>query len=481
MEKQEYDSFNFSAPEKLAHRMEKNEKTLPDYRSEFMRDRDRVMYSRSFRRLAGKTQVYLTGIDDHQRNRLTHTLEVSQIARTIAQALGLNCDLTEAIALAHDLGHTPFGHAGEQILHEIMVPGSDVSIHDSPMTNKKLAANEVIHQKLYGFKHNIQGVRVAASLECGFGNYGLNLTNYTLWGILNHSSLEYHENRVNTSVLKADYISVYRKHLLFPNNKTEAWSFEAYVVAMADEIAQWHHDLEDALRGRAMTCPAVCKALNELLGSFMLPEDADKLEGLKSKNDVSFESIYSLSGIVVNTLVTQLVKCSKSNLSKLWSENVKNENKKEAFFLEGFQDNKEKIESAIAFSEYGQESEKIKKLRKEYPNIISEQIHHSREVVRMNAKGQYIIKKLFQAYFSHPQQLSNNAIAQYMIDIGEIDNLEAAERCGNGAIRTQFDSLVTDSTKYTLEKQIQLMRRICDYIAGMTDHYAIEEYNNLYG
>lgn len=114
----------FHIPIKLIARAEPQESRLPQYRTEFMRDRDRIMYATAFRRLSGKTQIYTVGSDDHKKNRLTHTLEVSQIARTIASALGFDTNLTEAIALAHDFGHTPFGHAGEQILHEIMIPGS---------------------------------------------------------------------------------------------------------------------------------------------------------------------------------------------------------------------------------------------------------------------------------------------------------------------------------------------------------------------
>ena len=136
MWKYEVPEFDFSAPIEYACRKEQNKTQNQLYRSEFMRDRDRVMYSSAFRRLAGKTQIYLTGKNDHQRNRLTHTLEVAQIARTISRALGLDCDLTEAIALGHDLGHAPFGHAGEQILHEIMVPNSKVPIKKSPMSSK---------------------------------------------------------------------------------------------------------------------------------------------------------------------------------------------------------------------------------------------------------------------------------------------------------------------------------------------------------
>ncbi|HJB05372.1 MAG TPA: HD domain-containing protein, partial [Candidatus Merdibacter merdigallinarum] len=109
------------APRELISRMEKASESA-EYRNDFMRDRDRIMYCSAFRRLDGKTQIYLTGKNDHRRNRLTHTLEVAQIARTISQALDLDVDLTEAIALGHDLGHTPFGHAGEQILNEIMQP-----------------------------------------------------------------------------------------------------------------------------------------------------------------------------------------------------------------------------------------------------------------------------------------------------------------------------------------------------------------------
>lgn len=172
---------------------------LAEYRTSFMRDRDRVMYCTAFRRLAGKTQIYTIGSDDHKKNRLTHSLEVAQIARTIAFALGFDCDLAEAIALGHDLGHTPFGHAGEQILNEIMAPNSPW-VKNSPFYLKgydelknTLEREKSGDSKLdnidswFGFKHNIQSVRVAAVLEdnyrgAGNENIGLNLNNYTLWG-----------------------------------------------------------------------------------------------------------------------------------------------------------------------------------------------------------------------------------------------------------------------------------------------------------
>ena len=162
---------NLKAPQQFIKRGKNVAGFTTDYRTDFMRDRDRILYSRAFRRLAGKTQIYTIGGDDHQKNRLTHTLEVSQIARTISKALNLDCDLTEAIALGHDLGHAPFGHAGEKILHEIMSPGSTISIPDSPM---KKVRRPMKKRDYYGFKHNVQSVRVVATIEDNYPEQGLN-------------------------------------------------------------------------------------------------------------------------------------------------------------------------------------------------------------------------------------------------------------------------------------------------------------------
>lgn len=464
--------FSFSAPIELAKRKENNEIQNQPYRTVFMRDR--VMYSSAFRRLAGKTQIYLTGKDDHRRNRLTHTLEVSQIARTISQALNLDCDLTEAIALAHDLGHTPFGHAGEQTLHEIMVPNSSISIKGSPMNNPDLMSSPEIGQPLFGFKHNVQSLRVAASLENNYGSAGLNLTNFTLWGILHHSSLQYKPGKVNTSYLQTRYREQYKDDISFAGIvDSEAWSFEAFVVAQADEIAQWHHDLEDALRGCAMTNADVCAAIKDHLSHIMTSEDISRLEALSKRDRIDKKYVTDLSRIVVNTLVNRIIECSLYNLKTLWGEGVN----KHTFFIEhnGNQDN---IKNAIAFTKFGEYDEKMAQFKEEYPSIISKKIHHSRDVERMNAKGQYIIKKLFQAYYSHPQQLPDNVILRYMVDMGCYSNLDAAVYAGSGAVRIKFENYLPNASLFA---KIVLMRKICDHIAGMTDHFAIEEYENLYG
>lgn len=164
-------------------------------RTDFQRDRDRILHSKSFRRLKHKTQVFLSPMDDHYRTRMTHTLEVSQIARTISKGLNLNEDLTEAIALGHDLGHTPFGHCGESVLNSLMKEG---------------------------FQHNKQSVRVATVLE------NLNLTYETLDGILNHSGD------------------------LFSPNIPKAVTLEGQIVKVADKIAYINHDIDDAIRAGVM-------------------------------------------------------------------------------------------------------------------------------------------------------------------------------------------------------------------------------------
>lgn len=186
-------------------------------RTVFQHDRDRILHSKSFRRLKYKTQVFLSPEGDHYRTRLTHTLEVSQVARTIARALRLNEDLTEAIALGHDLGHTPFGHAGEQVLNEL-VPG--------------------------GFRHVKQSLRVVEVLEKD--GQGLNLTLEVCDGILKHSKG--------------------RGGLLAPNPESAALTLEGQVVRLADIIAYVSHDLDDAIRGGVITEQDVPKEISTVVG-----------------------------------------------------------------------------------------------------------------------------------------------------------------------------------------------------------------------
>ncbi|MGI6145537.1 MAG: deoxyguanosinetriphosphate triphosphohydrolase [Clostridia bacterium] len=179
----------------------------------FMRDRDRIIHSKSFRRLKHKTQVYISPENDHYRTRLTHTLEVSQISRTVGKALGLNTDLIEAIALGHDVGHTPFSHTGEEVLNRLL-PG--------------------------GFRHNENSVRVLTHLEQGKKGPGLNLCKETLAGILNHSGLEKEDSGYNT--------------------------LEGQVVRYADKIAYIQHDIDDSIRAGVLQLADIPQEYLKVLG-----------------------------------------------------------------------------------------------------------------------------------------------------------------------------------------------------------------------
>ncbi len=208
-----------------------------DIRTDFQRDRDRIIYSKAFRRLKHKTQVFISPEGDHYRTRLTHTLEVSQIARTIARSLRLNEDLTEAIALGHDLGHTPFGHAGERVLQEIC-----------PL----------------GFSHNEQSIRVVETLEKG--RQGLNLTREVLDGILCHTG------------------------------GLEASTLEGRIVKFADRIAYINHDIEDAIRGGVLSrneLPADCIAVlgntsSERINNMII----NIIENSADKNQITMSAEY---------------------------------------------------------------------------------------------------------------------------------------------------------------------------------------------
>ena len=185
-------------------------------RTPYQRDRDRIIHSSSFRRLKHKTQVFVNTEGDHYRTRLTHSMEVSQISRTLARSLGLNEDLCETLSLAHDLGHTPFGHAGEQVLNNCM-------------------------KKYGGFDHNIQTLRIVTLLENKYYKFkGLNLTIETLDGLVKHNGPIHNLNSYNL-ILKKNTFKNKIKFNLFP-------SLEAQVASISDDIAYNNHDLEDGLR-----------------------------------------------------------------------------------------------------------------------------------------------------------------------------------------------------------------------------------------
>lgn len=474
----------FNVPESLAVRRYPNEDVLPDYRTEFMRDRDRIMYATAFRRLAGKTQIYTVGTDDHKKNRLTHTLEVAQIARTIATALHLNSNLAEAIALAHDFGHTPFGHAGEEMLHEIMMPESR-QVKNSPFYGqsskdiesrfgREASEQEAYLTHAYGFKHNLQSVRVSALLEDSYQgmeeeNIGLNLTNFTLYGMMLHSGLAYKDNDKIPN-----YQDQFKDQMKIKDSDTLAWSFEAYIVRLADDVAQWHHDLEDALREGVLPVDKICDTIKKGLGETLSDTDKGKLESIAQESLRGRKNLATLSHIVVNTLVDDIVNVSRGNFENLYDElKKKGVDSAEKLFCEfdtlGLEIKKENV---IAFSKSIDENQ--------FRVTIKKAIHHSRNVSRMNEKGKYIIRKLFEAYCAHPQQLPDGPILHLLVEVDreKYKSITQIKKNGIGNARVDFEEMMKNPNVHV---QCLLMRRICDHIASMTDRYAIEEYDNLYG
>ncbi len=342
------------------------------YRSCYQRDRDRVIHSAAFRRLEYKTQVFVNHEGDYYRTRLTHTLEVSQIARTIAAALGLNVDLTEAIALAHDLGHTPFGHSGEDILNELMA-------------------------KHGGFNHNLHGLRVVDYLEERYPDFpGLNLTWEVREGIVKHSS--------------SFDIAVKLKEF-FP---TRMPTLETQVVDIADEIAYDNHDLDDGLtsgliREEDLQGFEIWKKINNKIGQIYAKIDSDKRKYL---------IIRSLIDLQVTDLITETQKrILKSKISSV-------------------ADLEKTRQRLVGFSS------QLQVLRKPLRSFLMQRLYHHYRVVRMSIKAKRFIRELFEEYLERPEQLP-----------------------------AEFQVKIVKEGKH---------RVVCDYIAGMTDRYALDEYKKLF-
>lgn len=270
---------------------DESESEAKDLRRPYQHDRDRSIHSRAFRRLMHKTQIFNANKGDHYRNRLTHTLEVMQIARSIGRLLDLNEDLIEAIALAHDLGHTPFGHVGERTLNSILSEGIKNNI-------------EAINEE---FRHNFQSVRVVDSIESRTDDYkGLNLTFAVREGILKHTKTFWkdsngkpHTVKYNKKVLDTD---CYRLDL--PNSIT----LEGQTVAIADEIAQITHDVEDGIRGRIISFDDVISS--ELFKSYL--EDIGEAE----KNFKSYNQKNQVIKGCIGFLIQDVVNASKEYIKE---------------------------------------------------------------------------------------------------------------------------------------------------------------------
>ncbi len=342
------------------------------YRSCYQRDRDRIIHSTAFRRLEYKTQVFVNHEGDYYRTRLTHTLEVTQIATSIARALKLNADLVEAIALAHDIGHPPFGHSGEDELQELMKGHG-------------------------GFDHNLQSLRVVDILEERYPSFkGLNLTWEVREGINKHTTPFDSPNR------------------LIQLEPEKSSTLEAQVVDLADEIAYDNHDLDDGITSGLIR-------EEELREIPLWRQMHERISNLHSNLKGEIRK-YQIVRALINAEVTDLITESEERIRR--------------FNIVMPEDARRSLKRIIAFSP------KLIGEREPLKKFLFENLYMHHKVIRMADKSRRFIRELFNIYLSRPEQLPTTS-----------------------RHRLNFE---------------EPRRVICDYIAGMTDRYALDEYVKLF-
>jgi dGTPase len=354
----------------------------PAFRTEFQRDRDRIIHSNAFRRLVYKTQVFVNHEGDLYRTRITHSIEVAQIARSVAAALRLNESLTEAISLAHDLGHTPFGHAGQDALNECMRPYG-------------------------GFEHNLQSLRVVDELEERYAEFrGLNLTFECREGILKHCSLR---NARELGELGERFIQRRQAGL------------EAQIANLADEIAYNNHDVDDGLRAGLVE-------IGDLMDVRLFRRQYDLVAG-QYPDLGERRLVHEIVRRMINYIVTDLIRTTQLNL--------------EAARPVSMDEVRAQPKPLASLSQVGHEE------HVELMTFLREHVYRHYKVLRMTSKARRVLRELFEAFF---------ADVNLMPSEHRVVAVEAEAR--NGAEGRA--------------------RAVADYIAGMTDRFAILEHSRLY-
>ncbi len=354
----------------------------PQYRSDYQRDRDRIIHSSAFRRLEYKTQVFVNHEGDMFRTRLTHSIEVAQLSRSIARILELNEDLSETIALAHDLGHTPFGHAGQDALNACM-------------------------KDYGGFEHNLQSLRTVDKLEQSYADFsGLNLTFESREGILKHCSIK---NAKQLGDVGERFLN--KKHP----------SLEAQTVNLADEIAYNNHDVDDGLRSGLLD-------IEQLLSVRLFKEQFDVVKQQYS-NLQGRRRIHEIIRRMINRQVVDLIDTTRLNLNKALPDSINS------------------VRNHT--NELAQFSPEMLEMNLQLKQFLRKQMYAHYRVHRMSAKAAHIIQQLFNAFLNDPRLL--NPKYQQIIAQKEQKNAELGKA-----------------------------RAVADYIAGMTDRYAIAEYEKIF-
>ena len=351
------------------------------HRNPYQRDRDRIIHSTAFRRLEYKTQVFVNHEGDHYRTRLTHSIEVAQIARSVCRSMGLHEDLAEAVALAHDLGHTPFGHSGQDALDALMKPYG-------------------------GFEHNRQSLRMVEKLENKYAAFpGLNLSYETREGIVKHHSL--HDTPQN--------------HDLKQYCLDEQATLEAQIGNLADEVAYNNHDIDDGYRAGMLDVPGLRQL--ELFDIHF--EKVDRLYPEASERLKVNETVRRM----INFLIVDLVEESRRRIAEAG--------------VTSLADVRVATEPLVGFSS------QARRMNVELKRYLLQNMYRHYRVARMASKAERVIGDIFNAYMENPAMLPEN----------------------------QRQELAGAEIKSKPQRQARL---IADYIAGMTDRYALEEHDRLF-
>lgn len=428
-------------------------------RSEFQRDRERIVNSKAFRRLVDKAQIFSADKGDHYRTRMTHTLEVNQIAKAISACLRLNIDLTEAIALAHDLGHTPFGHQGERTIQKILDGKELEGLFNISDKNANIG----------GFKHNYQSVRVMTKLEEKYVEYsGLDISFQVLEGALKHTKLKREENNIEEFIHK-EFVEELHMDRDFCSN------LEGQVVAVADEIAQRGHDIDDAITSGLISA----EELIEALSSYKFQDLYKRLKNENGKINANSRCYINKRELVVGRIISCIVSYFINDVVRASEEKIK---KKKSVSDDGIFN-----EKLIVFSENGE------KCCKFIEKLVNKRVIADSEVAKFDSNADIVIKKLFEAYYKNPKLLHSGTLRKIYVDMLSSEN----ERVANSAIDfidgnlkvvgQEIKEITTDvitdildeEQRELFEKRKILIRNIADYIAGMTDSYAKKEYEEL--
>ena len=354
----------------------------PDFRSEFQRDRDRIIHSNAFRRLVYKTQVFVNHEGDLYRTRITHSIEVAQIARSAAVALRLNEALTEAVSLAHDLGHTPFGHAGQEALNACM-------------------------RRYGGFEHNLQSLRVVDELEERYAEFrGLNLTFECREGILKHCSAR---NARALGELGERFI------------RRQQPSLEAQLANLADEIAYNNHDVDDGIRAGIID-------VRDLSDVRLFRREHDTVTALYPGLGER-RLVHEIVRRMINFVVTDLIKTTQSHLDDARPRSI--------------DDVRRRTKPLVSLSDATRAE------HNELKAFLRERVYRHYKVLRMTTKARHVLKELFDVFF-------------HDIHLMPREHLDAA-------LQGEKDQGVSGRA-----------RVVADYVAGMTDRYAILEHRRLF-